>query len=294
MDYLPGQYQLNTMCNLHFGISNIRYYGGSWVNEEVLVRICDDGGDWYRFGFNGQEKVNEISGMGNHNTAEFWEYDTRLGRRWNVDPVDQISVSNYAVNGNNPIWAYDVLGNFDSKREAKDYKKENKLKGRVVSSKEEGVNYEIRNRNYTYFKDSNSSSMDEDGVTKAYRITAKKWKSSSNSYTAWMRDPALIESGAYKRAYQYGYMPPFLIDGFGVSGSLGAGGFTAEGEGSIGFYADRNGNIGGVTSAEGGWGFKSPGPTASISLDFYNYGYNLKTDNLTGTSITTSLQLGII
>jgi len=44
MDYLPGQYQLNTMCNLHFGISNICYYGGSWVNEEVLVRVCDDGG----------------------------------------------------------------------------------------------------------------------------------------------------------------------------------------------------------------------------------------------------------
>jgi len=101
---------------LHFGISNIRYFGGSWVNEEVLVRVCYDGGDRYRFGFNGQEKVNEISGMGNHNTAEFWEYDTRLGRRWNLDPVDQISVSNYAVNGNNPIWAYDALGNFDSNR----------------------------------------------------------------------------------------------------------------------------------------------------------------------------------
>ena len=81
---------------------------------------------------------------------------------------------------------------------------------------------------------------------------------------------------------------------FGVSGSLGAGGFTAEGEGSIGFYADRNGNIGGVTSAEGGWGFKSPGLTASISLDFYNYGENLDIDHLAGPNITTSLQLGII
>jgi len=110
MDYIPGQYQLNTMCNLHFWISNIRYFGGSWVNEEVLVRVCDDGGDRYRFGFNGQEKVNEISGMGNHNTAEFWEYDTRLGRRWNVDPVDQISISNYAVFRNSPLVYTDVDG----------------------------------------------------------------------------------------------------------------------------------------------------------------------------------------
>ena len=70
-----------------------------------------------RFGFNGQETVDEISGKGNHNTALFWEYDTRLGRRWNLDPVDQVSISNYAVNGNNPIWSRDPLG--DSHDEVK-------------------------------------------------------------------------------------------------------------------------------------------------------------------------------
>jgi len=43
------------------------------------------GGD-YKFGFNGQERTDEISGKGNHNTAIIWEYDTRLGRRWNIDP----------------------------------------------------------------------------------------------------------------------------------------------------------------------------------------------------------------
>jgi hypothetical protein len=69
------------------------------------VKYCD-----YRFGFNGQEKTNEIAGVGNHNTALFWEYDTRLGRRWNTDPVDQVSVSNYATFGNNPIVNVDVLG----------------------------------------------------------------------------------------------------------------------------------------------------------------------------------------
>src|SRR5690625_3547259 len=31
--------------NVHFKLDNIRYTGGSWVNEEVLVRVCDDGGD---------------------------------------------------------------------------------------------------------------------------------------------------------------------------------------------------------------------------------------------------------
>jgi len=41
----------------------------------------------------------------------FWEYDTRLGRRWNLDPVDQVSVSNYACFANSPIQYTDKLGN---------------------------------------------------------------------------------------------------------------------------------------------------------------------------------------
>ena len=61
-------------------------------------------------GYNGQEKVDEIAGAGNHTTAEFWEYDTRLGRRWNVDPVVKPWESSYACFANNPIWFSDVNG----------------------------------------------------------------------------------------------------------------------------------------------------------------------------------------
>src|SRR5689334_9937964 len=63
-----------------------------------------------RFGFNGQEKDDEISGAGNHNTATFWEYDTRLGRRWNIDPVIHSWESPYCVMGNSPIAFNDPLG----------------------------------------------------------------------------------------------------------------------------------------------------------------------------------------
>lgn len=64
----------------------------------------------YRYGFNGQEKTDEISGNGNHYTAEFWEYDPRTGRRWNLDPVVKPWESGYAVMGGNPIWNKDVNG----------------------------------------------------------------------------------------------------------------------------------------------------------------------------------------
>jgi len=67
-------------------------------------------GSEYRYGFNGQEKVDEISGSGNHNTALFWEYDTRLGRRWNLDPKPEMAISMYACFKNSPIYSFDLKG----------------------------------------------------------------------------------------------------------------------------------------------------------------------------------------
>jgi len=64
----------------------------------------------YRFHFNGQEADNEVAGSGNSYTAEFWQYDSRLGRRWNVDPVVKHWESGFAVLSNNPITKIDPKG----------------------------------------------------------------------------------------------------------------------------------------------------------------------------------------
>jgi RHS repeat-associated protein len=65
-------------------------------------------GAGYRYGFNGQEKDDEL-GAG-VTTAEFWMYDGKLGRRWNVDPKPNAFLSNYAVLANNAIIFTDPLG----------------------------------------------------------------------------------------------------------------------------------------------------------------------------------------
>jgi len=73
----------------------------------------------YSFGMNTQEKDDEIYGEGNSYSAEYWQYDARLGRRWNNDPRPNPSISLYACFGNNPIWFTDVNGDttwvFDEK-----------------------------------------------------------------------------------------------------------------------------------------------------------------------------------
>ena len=64
-------------------------------------------GSAYRYGFNGQEKSTEINQA--LTTAEFWEYDVRLGSRWNVDPITTISQSPF-VTFNNPLRNVDPSG----------------------------------------------------------------------------------------------------------------------------------------------------------------------------------------
>ncbi|MDI9364509.1 MAG: RHS repeat-associated core domain-containing protein [Flavobacterium sp.] len=62
----------------------------------------------YRYGFNGQEKSTEIGE--NSYTAEFWEYDSRIGRRWNIDPIVKDDESSYSTSGGNPIVMVDPDG----------------------------------------------------------------------------------------------------------------------------------------------------------------------------------------
>jgi hypothetical protein len=80
----------------------------------------------YRYGYNTQEKDDEISGSGNHTTAEYWEYDTRLGRRWNLDPVPFNSISRYATNFNNPVLNTDPFGDVGGKYESKRFERQAK------------------------------------------------------------------------------------------------------------------------------------------------------------------------
>lgn len=65
----------------------------------------------YRYGFNGQEKEPETAdGI---YSAEFWQYDSRLGRRWNIDPVVKPWRSPYDGFDNNPTNKVDPKGNDD-------------------------------------------------------------------------------------------------------------------------------------------------------------------------------------
>ena len=83
------------------------------------------------YGFNGQLLDNEIYGNGNVLSAQNWQYDSRLARRWNADPNENYAKNwtPYRVLFNNPLIYKDPLGLFETRSDARKFKKKNKLKG---------------------------------------------------------------------------------------------------------------------------------------------------------------------
>jgi hypothetical protein len=104
----------------------------------------------YRYGFNSQEQDNEIYGNGNSYTAEFWQYDSRLGRRWNVDPVVKQWESTYSCFSGNPVRYIDPLG-----LSAGDYYKQNGVKIGTDNKKDGRIYIVTDNKSIKNIKNNN-------------------------------------------------------------------------------------------------------------------------------------------
>lgn len=77
-------------------------------NQDIFI-------DAYRYGFNGAEKDDEISGNGNVFDLGLREYDTRLGRMFSIDPrtPEYPCQSPYVYHRNSPISRVDYRGGGD-------------------------------------------------------------------------------------------------------------------------------------------------------------------------------------
>jgi RHS repeat-associated protein len=105
----------------HFG--NVRVVLSDYKKAESIILSATDyypfgmvartytSPEEYRYGFNGQERETELDES--TTSAEYWMYDGRLGRRWNVDPVFKPWFSSYSVLSNNPILMVDPKGDDD-------------------------------------------------------------------------------------------------------------------------------------------------------------------------------------
>ncbi|MCX8142717.1 MAG: hypothetical protein N3F62_00520 [Bacteroidia bacterium] len=109
---------------------------------EIAERTYDPVKPFYRFGFNTQEKTFELNR--DHYTAKFWEYDARLGRRWNVDLIAKSNQSPYSVFASNPILFIDING-LDTSFADNNARKEFKEVYNLVSNKIESLENKVNN-----------------------------------------------------------------------------------------------------------------------------------------------------
>jgi len=82
--------------------------------RQKRLNTLDNGG--YRFGYQGSEKDDEITGStGTHYTTYFRMLDTRIGRWWSYDPKFQLTpwIGPYISMGDNPLLRIDPKGDTD-------------------------------------------------------------------------------------------------------------------------------------------------------------------------------------
>ncbi len=133
----------------------------------------------YRYGAQGQEKDDEIKGEGNSYTAEFWQYDSRLGRRWNVDPVVKEHESPYVAFANNPIWFVDPSGADTINVVSKSLRADgNKLKTDASGNEIPGQEHLFLFQVYT--EDSYKGDMNSDVFLANYQMLAKRLSASTD------------------------------------------------------------------------------------------------------------------
>lgn len=97
-------------------------------------------GGFAQANFNGQRKSLEI---GEHSqTAQYWEYNGDVGRRWNLDPISKHFLSSYSAFGDNPILYKDPSG-ADFYRDKKGNILWNDKRGK------EGSRFKINGKRYT-------------------------------------------------------------------------------------------------------------------------------------------------
>jgi hypothetical protein len=198
----------------------------------------------------------EILGEGNSYNAEYWQYDPRLGRRWNVDPVKKEYETPYACFGNNPLWSIDPTG-ADSIRLGDGtwgWRVENGDSPESIGQRT-GIGlwnvaqynagaWDPNNSRGFYFADYMSTT---NGNYQAYWVAGKG--------TLWNMDVGAIirlSPGVEKSEMTFVYNPSF---GLGVSNSTG----KAPGLGSQGSILSSLTSLTSATSTMGGFYTYNPG-----------------------------------
>jgi RHS repeat-associated protein len=152
-----------------------------------LVGIERAGNPDHKFQYNGKEKQEELGLNWMDYGARM--YDAQLGRWRAVDPLADLAPgwTPYRAFFNNPVNYVDLTGLFETRAEARTYKKEHDINGRIQKGKDGVFSINDKGNNVSYFKDSSLddisyvSGRGEDGVIQSALTTSDQQQGSNLS-----------------------------------------------------------------------------------------------------------------
>lgn len=97
-----------TYTTIAFNETNIKAFNDYYPYGMLLENR--NGSNNYRYGFQGQEKDDEVKGKNNSYTTSYRQYDSRVARWTSIDPIIHYQFSPYVAYDNNPIFWKDPRG----------------------------------------------------------------------------------------------------------------------------------------------------------------------------------------
>lgn len=109
---------------------------GPWINDAAALDT--------RYKFNGIERVQDF-GL-NMDLAMYRSYDPAIGRWWQIDPLAALAPEQtpYRFGFNSPMNFSDPFGLFETRKEAREYKRDKDVEGRV--RRQEDGSFAIENK----------------------------------------------------------------------------------------------------------------------------------------------------
>ncbi|QQS28149.1 MAG: RHS repeat-associated core domain-containing protein [Sphingobacteriales bacterium] len=116
-------------------LQQTNYYPFGLPIQELSTTFDGEGNNYQ---YNGIELIEDFGLHVNH--AQFRTLDPQTGRWWQTDPMAELAPewSPYRFSFNNPILNTDPLGLFETRKEAKAYRKEHEMSGKINKSWEDG------------------------------------------------------------------------------------------------------------------------------------------------------------
>ncbi|WGK95149.1 MULTISPECIES: RHS repeat-associated core domain-containing protein [Flavobacterium] len=138
--------------------------------------------------FNGKELQEEL-GL-NMTAMDYRQYDNTLGRFNSIDVLSELaySITPYRFANNNPVYFNDPTGLFETRKEAREYRKEHGISGSISKQKDGSFAISDKKNGISYSKGDDSQGYEKfanDGVQESVLVQAPSKKEGVNGGTGF-------------------------------------------------------------------------------------------------------------